>query len=203
MILGGRLASDGDVRRFQIDAQATANLDHPGIVPIYEVGEHEGQHYFSMGFIEGESLAQIVARGPMPPREAARLVRVVAETVEYAHERGVIHRDLKPANVLLDSQGRPRVIRLWPRQDDGRRGPGFDGDGASDGHAQLHAARAGIGRSRQRHRPAGRRLCAGGDPVLPGDGPAAVSGFQPDRDSIAGAQARAGATSPAQRSGAA
>ncbi len=109
MILTGQLAGDADVRRFYLEAEAHANLDHPGIVPIYEVGEHEGQHYFSMGFIEGESLAQRVARGPMRPREAAEIVRKVAESVQYAHEHGVIHRDLKPANVLLDRQSKPHI----------------------------------------------------------------------------------------------
>jgi len=109
MILAGQLASEADVRRFHLEAEAAANLDHPGIVPIYEVGQHEGQHYFSMGFVEGESLAQKVAGGPLPAREAAELVKQVAESVHYAHERGVIHRDLKPANVLLDLQGRPRI----------------------------------------------------------------------------------------------
>ena len=109
MILAGQLARAADVRRFHREAEAAANLDHPGIVPIYEVGEHEGQHYFSMGFIEGESLAQRVARGPMPPRKAAELIRQIAESVQYAHERGVIHRDLKPANVLLDLHGKPRI----------------------------------------------------------------------------------------------
>ena len=72
MILAGQLATDDDVKRFYLEAEAAAGLDHPGIVPIYEVGQHEGQHYFSMGFVEGQSLAQKVAAGPMPPREAAR-----------------------------------------------------------------------------------------------------------------------------------
>ncbi len=109
MILAGQLASEPDVRRFRLEAEAAANLDDPGIVPIYEVGEHEGQHYFSMGFVEGESLAEKVAAGPLPARQAAWLVRSVAESVQYAHDRGVIHRDLKPANVLLDRQGKPRI----------------------------------------------------------------------------------------------
>jgi WD40 repeat protein len=109
MILTGTLASDEDVRRFRIEAEAAANLDHPGIVPIFEIGEHEGQHYFSMSFVDGPSLARRVADGPLPSREAATLTMQVAEAVQYAHERGVIHRDLKPANVLLDAQGRPRV----------------------------------------------------------------------------------------------
>jgi hypothetical protein len=109
MILTGRLASEDDVRRFRLEAEAAANLDHPGIVPIYEVGQHEGQHYFSMGFVEGESLAQRVADGPLPARQAAELVRQVAEAVQSAHEHGVIHRDLKPANILIDARGRPRI----------------------------------------------------------------------------------------------
>jgi eukaryotic-like serine/threonine-protein kinase len=109
MILAGQLANETDVKRFYTEAEAAANLDHPGIVPIFEVGQHEGQHYFSMGFIEGQSLSQRLADGPLPAREAAELVRRVSEAIEYAHQRGVIHRDLKPANILLDQDGNPRV----------------------------------------------------------------------------------------------
>ena len=89
--------------------QAAALLDHPNIVPIFEVGEHEGQHYFSMGYVDGQSLAARLAEGPLPPKEAAELVATVAEAVEYAHRQGVIHRDIKPSNILIDSRGRPRV----------------------------------------------------------------------------------------------
>ena len=109
MILAGQLANQIDVKRFHTEAEAAANLDHPGIVPVFEVGEHEGQHYFSMGFVEGQSLSQRLAEGPLPAREAAALVVKVAEAIEFAHQRGVIHRDLKPANILLDKNGNPRV----------------------------------------------------------------------------------------------
>jgi hypothetical protein len=109
MILAGQLANDEDVQRFHAEAEAAAKLDHPGIVPIFEIGQHNGQHYFSMGFVEGESLATKAAAGPLPPREAADLVKRIAEAVEFAHQQGIIHRDLKPANVLLDREGQPRV----------------------------------------------------------------------------------------------
>ncbi len=109
MILAGRLASSDDVRRFHAEAQLAAGLDHPGIVPIYEVGEFGGQHYYSMALVEGRSLADRIEEGPLAPREAAELVRKVARAVAYAHARGVIHRDLKPANILLDKRGEPRI----------------------------------------------------------------------------------------------
>jgi tetratricopeptide (TPR) repeat protein len=109
MILAGQLADDTDVKRFYLEAEAAANLDHPGIVPIYEVGRHEGQHYFSMGFVEGQSLSHRLAGGPLPPRAAAALLVKVTEAIAYAHHRGIIHRDLKPANILIDTQGNPRV----------------------------------------------------------------------------------------------
>ncbi|MCY2992212.1 MAG: serine/threonine-protein kinase [Planctomycetota bacterium] len=109
MILAGQLASDAEVARFRTEALAAADLDHPGIVPVYQVGQYAGQHYFTMGYVAGPSLAAKLAMGPLEPRDAAALVRTVTEAVEYAHQRGVIHRDLKPANILLDQAGRPRV----------------------------------------------------------------------------------------------
>src|SRR5208282_4469633 len=109
MILAGQLADDTDVKRFYTEAEAAAHLDHPGIVPIFEVGQHEGQHYFSMGFVDGESLAHRLTAGPLPCRQAAEVLAAVAAAIDYAHRRGVIHRDLKPSNILIDAGGHPRV----------------------------------------------------------------------------------------------
>jgi serine/threonine protein kinase len=109
MILGGVLANPAAIRRFHAEAEAAAGLDHPGIVPVFEVGQHGGQHYFSMSYINGQSLSQRIAESPLLPREAARIMVQVAEAVEYAHGQKVIHRDLKPGNILLDRSGQPRV----------------------------------------------------------------------------------------------
>lgn len=109
LILTGQLATSEDVQRFQAEAQAAARLEHPHIVPIFEIGQAEGQHYFSMALIEGESLAQRIARGVLPPREAAQIMCKVAQAIAFAHVEGVIHRDLKPANILLDRSSEPHV----------------------------------------------------------------------------------------------
>jgi formylglycine-generating enzyme required for sulfatase activity len=109
MIRAGSFARPEDVQRFHTEAEAAARLDHPAIVPIHEVNEHQGQPYFSMGFVDGQSLSKKLAEGPLPARQAAEIIRAVADAVQYAHDQGVIHRDLKPGNILLDRTGKPKV----------------------------------------------------------------------------------------------
>jgi WD40 repeat protein/tRNA A-37 threonylcarbamoyl transferase component Bud32 len=105
LILGGRLATEQEVRRFQTEAEAAAQLDHPHIVPIYEVGRAEGRHFYVMKLVEGGSLAEAV----MTPSLVARLMARIARAVHHAHLRGILHRDLKPANILVDANGEPHV----------------------------------------------------------------------------------------------
>ncbi len=109
MIKAGVLADDAELRRFQNEAEAVALLDHPGIVPVYEVGEHDGQRYFSMKLVEGGNLAEQLASFQDNPRAAAALLAETAEAIQHAHMRGILHRDLKPANILVDAQGHPHV----------------------------------------------------------------------------------------------
>lgn len=109
MILSGELATEEAVSRFYTEARAAATLDHPGIVPVHEIGMHDGKHYFAMGYVEGRSLAEQLKIAPLSIREAVVLTSKIAQAVAYAHGRGVIHRDLKPANILMDARGEPRV----------------------------------------------------------------------------------------------
>ena len=109
MILRGEHATVADVARFQVEAQAAAHLEHPNIVPVYAAGDCEGQAYFCMRYVEGETLASLLRRGPLRPREAAEFLAPISRAVGFAHQRGILHRDLKPSNVLLDSQGQPHI----------------------------------------------------------------------------------------------
>jgi serine/threonine protein kinase/TolB-like protein/Flp pilus assembly protein TadD len=115
----GQWASKAHLRRFRLEAEAAARLEHPGIVPIHEVGERDGSCYFSMKFVEGGQLDEVVRsatadssggeRAPISIRQAAELIAKVARTVHYAHEHGILHRDIKPGNILLDQKGEPHL----------------------------------------------------------------------------------------------
>jgi TolB-like protein/predicted Ser/Thr protein kinase/Flp pilus assembly protein TadD len=105
----GQWATQAHLKRFRLEAASAASLDHPCIVPIYEVGERDGQCYFSMKFVEGGQLDEVVKHTPISVRRAAELIAKVARTVHYAHEHGILHRDIKPGNILLDAKGEPHL----------------------------------------------------------------------------------------------
>ena len=103
------LAGEAGVKRFRVEAQAVARLQHPNVVSIHEVGEQNGLLFFSMDYVEGQNLAQVVRGTPLSADRAARYVKTIAEAIHYAHQRGILHRDLKPANILLDTSDQPRI----------------------------------------------------------------------------------------------
>jgi serine/threonine protein kinase len=109
MILAGQFVGAREAQRFRMEAQIAAQLQHPNIVAIYEIGAEQGRLFFSMEFVEGMDLAKLVEGSALEPRQAAYYVKLIAEAVHYAHQKGVLHRDLKPSNVLIDNSGRPRV----------------------------------------------------------------------------------------------
>src|SRR5215470_4881776 len=105
----GQWASKAHLKRFRLEAEAAARLEHPGIVPIHEVGERDGSCYFSMKFVEGGQLDEVVRWKPVSIRQAVELIAKVAHTVHYAHEHGILHRDIKPGNILLDAKSEPHL----------------------------------------------------------------------------------------------
>lgn len=109
MILAGPHAGPEELARFRTEAEAIAQLQHPNIVQVYEIGEAEGRAYFSLEFVEGGSLASQLNGTPLPATRVAQLVEVLARAIHYAHLHGIIHRDLKPANVLLTADGTPKI----------------------------------------------------------------------------------------------
>jgi tetratricopeptide (TPR) repeat protein/tRNA A-37 threonylcarbamoyl transferase component Bud32 len=148
MIRNAEFASEEQIRRFQNEAESVALVDHPGIVPIYEVGNHEDQRYFSMKLIEGEGLDKRLKASPLKPGIAAELVAEVAEAIHHAHQRGLLHRDLKPANILIDAEGHPHVtdFGLSKRIEDA---PGLTVSGAIMGTPAYMAPEQALGRNSQ------------------------------------------------------
>jgi serine/threonine-protein kinase len=110
MILRGRLASEADLQRFLAEAAATAKLEHPNIVPVYDVGDFDGRPYFSMQYVDGQTLKDQLSDGPIDPRHAAEIVAKIARAVDFAHSQGVLHRDLKPSNILIAADGTPMIM---------------------------------------------------------------------------------------------
>src|SRR5256714_1543129 len=105
----GRWATKAHIKRFRLEAEAAASLDHPYIVPIHEIGESDGSCYFSMQLVEGRRLDEAIRHEPMSTRRAAELIIKLAHTVHYAHKRGILHRDIKPGNILIDANGEPHL----------------------------------------------------------------------------------------------
>jgi len=109
MILSGELASDEEVSRFQMEAESAAGLTHPNIVNIHDVGVEAGHHFFSMDYIEGRNLEELILENPLPVRQAAGYLLEIAQAIEYAHQQGILHRDLKPSNILIDHTGASQI----------------------------------------------------------------------------------------------
>jgi serine/threonine-protein kinase len=147
MILAGGHAGAAERARFQTEAEAIARLQHPHVVQVYEVGEHEGKPFFSLEFCGGGSLDRQLQGTPRTPREAARLVETLAGAVQAAHDKQVIHRDLKPANVLLAGDGTPKVtdFGLAKKLDE----PGLTASGAVMGTQSYMAPEQASGRSKE------------------------------------------------------
>ena len=201
MIRAGALAGEAELRRFQNEAEAVARLDHPHIVPIYEVGEHDGKRYFSMKLIDGPCLSRTLSSYTANPQDAASLMVTIAEAVHHAHQRGILHRDLKPSNILLDEQGQPHVSDFGLAKQ-------VKGDGSltelgrNPGHPGLHGSRAG-----RREQEAGddpeRCLWTGSGPVRPADRQAAIRRRLGHGNARPGASAAAGSSVPTQSEGSA
>lgn len=129
LIKSGEIAGDDEIKRFHAEASAASRLDHANIVPVFEAGEHRGQHYMAMAYVDGPSMWARAKEGPIEPVEAARLMEQVAKAIHYAHEKGIVHRDLKPQNILIADDGTPKVtdfgLAKRSDQDNGMTGTGM------------------------------------------------------------------------------
>jgi len=164
MINAGELATPTMIQRFHLEAEAAANLHHPNIVPIYETGEHQGQHFFSMELVESVGLDRHITRGGFSgeqksglakasarvrQEQMARIIAKVARAVDYAHQHGVLHRDIKPSNVLLDSRGEPRLTDFGVAKVVGHTGSGLTASGAIMGTPSYMAPEQAAGQGKR------------------------------------------------------
>ena len=202
-LLRGAGSKAQDVERFRVEAMAAAQLAHPHIVPVFQVGEHEGQPFFTMQYIEGTTLARRLADGPMPALDAARLLVPICRAIHSAHDRGILHRDLKPSNILIDAEGHSYVSDFGlAKRLDLHADASLTPSGAivgTPGYMPPEQARASA--SPGPARTGMRRLQPGSDPLSHAYRPAAVSGRQPGRDLDAGPRARSRAAAGIEPAG--
>ena len=179
MIRSAHLASEAERQRFRIEAEAAAALDHPNIVPIYEVGECAGRLYYTMKLVEGGCLAQWLEQNVPKPRDAALAVAQAARAVGAAHRQGILHRDLKPANILIDRDGKPHITDFGLAK---RIGVDCEltESGALVGTPSYMSPEQAARSARIDHRV--RRLQSGSDPLSPPDRTPAISGRFGDAD---------------------
>jgi serine/threonine protein kinase len=149
MILSGAYAGTSERERFQIEARATARLQHPHILQIYHRGEHEGRPFFALEFCEGGSLSRRLREQPMPPRDAAALVEGLARAVHHAHQQGVVHRDIKPSNVLLTRDGMAKLTDFGLAKRLGEEDAALTGSGAVIGTPNYMAPEQARGKARE------------------------------------------------------
>ncbi|MFK7737151.1 MAG: serine/threonine-protein kinase [Pirellulaceae bacterium] len=150
MIRSGALASDEEVERFYAEARSAAKLQHPNIVTVYQCGEYDGHRYFSMDFVPGTDLSQMVREGPIDGRTAARYVRDVARAIQYAHDRGILHRDLKPANILVDDSEAVRITDFGLAKSV-ETDSGLTEDGAAIGTPSYMSPEQAAGKTDEQH----------------------------------------------------
>lgn len=150
MIRSGALASDEEVERFYAEARSAAKLHHPNIVTVYQCGEQDGHRFFSMDYVPGSDLSQLIKSGPMDGRTAARHVRDVARAIQYAHDQGILHRDLKPANILVDETGAVRITDFGLAKSIGADS-GLTAEGAALGTPSYMSPEQAAGKTEEQH----------------------------------------------------